>query len=41
MDKDLYEEVARNYKQSRQDPDTKKKEREQKWKTIQQFKTSR
>jgi len=25
MDKDLYEEVARNYKQSRQDPETKKK----------------
>jgi len=37
MDKELYEEVAKNYKNGRQSPTIKKQKRENKWKTIQQM----
>lgn len=34
MDKDLYDEVSRKHKQNRQDPDSKRKEREDRWSQI-------
>eukprot|EP00484_Ammonia_sp_Unknown_P018022 CAMPEP_0197026590 /NCGR_PEP_ID=MMETSP1384-20130603/6641_1 /TAXON_ID=29189 /ORGANISM="Ammonia sp." /LENGTH=493 /DNA_ID=CAMNT_0042455283 /DNA_START=2239 /DNA_END=3720 /DNA_ORIENTATION=+ len=40
MDKELYEEVARNYKNGRQTPTAKKQRRDSKWKQIEQMSLS-